>query len=517
LGEKIMSIKEKIIEFREKERISKLGGGIDQIEKQHKLGKLTARERIEKLLDPESFIELGMFVTHRCNDFGMEQKKIWGDGVVTGSGKINGRVVHLYSQDFTVFGGSLGEYHARKIGYIMDEAIRRGTPIIALTDSGGARIHEGPSHAAILFYRNFLASGVIPQISIILGPCSGGAAISAALADFVFVVEGISFLFTSGPGVVKALTGEDVTNEELGGARIHIEKSGVAHFITKSEEDCFEKVKTLLSFLPSNYKEEPPKVSTADDPNREISIESILGDDNEVYDMKNLIHAILDEGNFFEVQEFYAQNMIIGFGRLNGSPVGIIANQPLVLNGMIDLNAADKSARFIRFCDAFNIPIINFIDCPGYFSGKEQEHMGLIRHAAKMLYAYSEITVPRIAVAVRNVYGAGISGMGMSKEFGTDLTIAFPFAEIAVMKPEAAANIIFKDEIAKSPNPKETRTKKIQEYRDKFSNPYVAAERNWVDMIIDPKDIRRILINALERLKSKIKENHKVKHGNIPL
>lgn len=512
-----MDYKEKISEFREKEKIAKLGGGIEQIKKQHKLGKLSARERIEILLDRDSFIEVGMFVTHRCNDFGMDKKRIWGDGVITGSGKINGRIVHLFSQDFTVLGGSLGEYHAKKIGNIMEEAVQRGTPIIALADSGGARIHEGPSHAAYIFKRNFLASGVVPQLYIILGACSGGAAISAALADFVFVVENISYLFTSGPGVVKALTGEDVTNEELGGAKVHIEKSGIAHFISKSEEECFKKVKTLLSFLPSNYREEPPRVQTSDDPKREISLESILGNGEKDYDMKHLINAILDEGQFLEIQEFFAKNMIIGFGRLNGLTVGIVANQPLVLSGMIDLNAADKSARFIRFCDAFNIPIINLIDCPGYFSGREQEHMGLIRHAAKMVYAYSELTVPRIAVAVRNVYGAGISGMGMCKDFGTDLTIAFPFAEIAVMKPEAAANIIFKEEIEKSSNPKEMKEKLIREYRDKFANPYVAGERNWVDMIIDPKDIRKILINSLERLKGKVRINPNKTHGNIPL
>jgi acetyl-CoA carboxylase carboxyltransferase component len=512
-----MTLKGKIDEFKEKEKIARLGGGTNQIEKQHKLGKLAARERIELLLDPDTFLEVGMFVTHRCSDFGMDQRRIWGDGVVTGSGRIEGRTVHLYSQDFTVLGGSLGEYHAKKIGDVMDAAVERGTPIIGLGDSGGARIHEGPPHAATLLYRNYLASGVVPQIAVVLGPCSGGAAISASMADFVFVVEGIGYMFTSGPGVVKALTGEEVTNEELGGAKIHAEKSGVAHFITASEEDCFKKVRTLLSYLPSNFEENPPRLIPTDKPIREVAIDSIIADGDKPYDMKSIIRAVLDDDQFLEVQEFFAQNLIIGFGRLDGSTVGIVANQPLVLNGMVDMDAADKSARFIRFCDAFNIPLVNFIDCPGYFAGKEQEHRGLIRHAAKMLYAYGEVTVPRIAIAVRNVYGAGISGMGMSKAFGTDLTIAFPFAEFAAMKPEAAANVIFKDEIAKSADPKETRNKRIQEFREKFANPYVAAERGWLDMLIDPKVTRQVLIKALDTLKNKVRTSPRRRHGTIPL
>lgn len=512
-----MTIAAKVGEFKEKEKIARLGGGTDQTEKQHKLGKLTARERIDLILDPDTFLEVGMFVTHRCSDFGMDQRRIWGDGVVTGSGRVDGRTIHLYSQDFTVLGGSLGEYHAKKIGDMMDAAVERGTPIIGLGDSGGARIQEGPPHAATLLYRNYLASGVVPQIAVVLGPCSGGAAISAAMADFVFIVERIGHMFTSGPGVVKALTGEEVTNEELGGAKIHAEKSGVAHFIAASEEECFKKVRTLLSFLPSNFQEDPPRVVPKDNPTREVAVDSIITDSNKPYDMKGIIRAVLDDGQFLEVQEFFAQNLIIGFGRLNGLTVGVVANQPLVLNGMVDMDAADKSARFIRFCDAFNIPLVNFIDCPGYFGGKEQERRGLIRHAAKMLYAYGEVTVPRIAIAVRNVYGAGISGMGMSKAFGTDLTIAFPFAEIAVMRPEAAANVIFKDEIAKSPDPKELKNKKIHEYREKFANPYLAAERGWLDMIIDPKDTRQVLIKALDGLKNKVRGYPKRRHGTMPL
>ncbi len=517
LRDESMGVKKRVEELKENEKIAKLGGGLKQIEKQHALGKLTAQERIELLLDPLSFIEIGMFVTHQCYDFGMDRQRIWGDAVVTGSGKIEGRTVHVYAQDFTALGGSLGEYHAKKIGNIMDTAIEREVPIIALNDSGGARIQEGPPHYAIVFQRNYLASGVVPQIAVILGPCSGGAAISASLADFVFMVKGISQMFTSGPRVVKALTGEEISAQELGGAQVHGEKSGVAHFVTDSEEECFEKVRHLLSFLPSNYRENPPRMLAKDDPDREVEIESILENSQTPYDMRRIITSILDEKHFLEVQESFAQNLIVGFGHLDGFPTGIVANQPSILKGMVDLDASDKAARFIRFCDSFNIPLLNLVDCPGYFSGKDQEHRGLIRHAAKMLYAYGEVTVPRIAIAVRKVYGAGISGMGMSKAFGTDLTIAFPFAEIAVMEPEAAANVIFKDEIAKSKDPEEKRAQKIEEYREKFANPYVAAERGWIDVIVEPKKIRSFIIRAFERLRSKRRVRPEKRHGTIPL
>jgi len=512
-----MGWKEKIEELKEKEKTARLGGGLKQIEKQHALGKLTARERIEHLLDPSSFMEIGMFVTHRCYDFGMDRQRIWGDAVVTGSGRIDGRTVHVYAQDFTALGGSLGEYHAKKIGDIMDTAIAREVPIIALNDSGGARIQEGPPHYAVVFQRNYLASGVVPQIAVILGPCSGGAAISASLADFVFMVKGISQMFASGPRVVRALTGEEISAEELGGAQVHGGRSGVAHFVTDSEEECFQKVRYLLSFLPSSYRENPPRILPKDNPDREVEIESILDNGQTPYDMRSVIRSILDEGKFLEVQESFAQNLIVGFGHLHGFPTGIVANQPIVLKGMVDLDASDKAARFIRFCDAFNIPLLNLVDCPGYYSGKDQEHRGLIRHAAKMLYAYGEVIVPRVAIAVRKVYGAGISGMGISKAFGTDLTIAFPFAEIAVMEPEAAANVIFKDEIAQSPNPEERRTQKIQEYRDKFANPYVAAERGWVDVIIEPRQVRSFVIKAFERLRTKKRVRSEKNHGTIPL
>jgi acetyl-CoA carboxylase carboxyltransferase component len=436
--------------------------------------------------------------------------------VVTGSGVVDGRTVHLYAQDFTVFGGSVGEHHAKKIAALVEAAVEKRTPIVAMNDSGGARIQEGPHHYATLYYRNTLASGIVPQIAVVLGPCSGGAAISAGLADFVFMVEGMSDMFISGPGVVKALSGEEVTIQELGAARIHMEKSGVAHFMAPSEKECFQQVKHLLSFLPSHSRQEPPRVAPADDRDRTVEIESILEDGKKPYDMKRIIHSLLDEGQFLEVQASFAQNLIAGFGRLDGASVGLVANQPTVLNGMVDIDAADKATRFIRFCDAFNIPMVNLIDCPGYFGGKEQEHRGLIRHVAKMAYAYGEATVPRIAVAVKSVYGAGISGMGMSKAYGTDLTIAFPFSEIAAMKPEAAANVIFKEEIAKSSNPEETRSAKIQEYRERFANPYLAAERGWADMIMDPGKTRQVLIQGLDRLRTKAREYPDKRHGTIP-
>lgn len=503
-----MDIKEKIAELKEKEKIAKLGGGPNQIEKQHRLGKLTALERIESLLDPGSFLERGMFITHRCTDFGMGRQKFFGDGVITGSGKIEGRLVQIFAQDFTILGGSLGENHAIKIAGIMQIAIQVGVPIIALLDSGGARIQEGPSYYSKIFCKNAEASGVVPQISAILGPCSGGATISPSLGDFIFIVETIGHMFTGGPRVVKAITGEDITAEELGGARIHIEKSGVAHFLAKSEEECFQKIRRLLTFLPSNSHENPPELIPTDDPNRrEDALESVLTE-GDSYDMKKIICMIADHSDFMEVQQEFAPNIIIGFGRMDGRTVGIIANQPLVFSGMLDSDAAYKSEKFIRFCDNFNIPIINLVDCPGYLGGKEQEHRGLIRHAARMIYAYCTATVPRIAVAVKNVYGAGISGMGVSKDLGTDMTIAFPSAEIAVMKPEAAANILFRSEITNSIDPESIKMKKIQEYREKFANPYVAAEKGWIDAVVEPREIRPTLIRALDELRKKKRKGH---------
>jgi acetyl-CoA carboxylase carboxyltransferase component len=512
-----MTARDKAAELREKKRIAELGGGPAQIERQRKLGKLTARERIDLLLDPGTFSERGMLVTHHCTDFGMDRSKYFGDGVVTGSGKIDGRLVFIYAQDFTVFGGSLGESHALKIADIMTTAIRVGAPIIGLLDSGGARIQEGPSYYSKIFRKNVEASGWVPQITAILGPCSGGATISPSLGDFIFIVEGIGHMFATGPGVVKALTGEEVTAQDLGGGRVHVAKSGLAHFGEESEAECFKKMKHLLSFLPANCKEAPPELDPTDDPDRREERLGTIFYGKDPYDMKQIVSYLVDHGNFMEVQEEFARNIIIGFGRLNGKTVGMIANQPLVLNGMMDMDAADKLARFVRFCDAFNIPMINLVDCPGYFGGKEQEHRGLIRHASKMVYAYCEATVPRIAVAVRRVYGAGLSGMGMSKDLGTDIVFALPSAEIAVMGPEAAVNVLFKKEVSQAEDPEEMRMKKIEEYRERFANPYVAAERGWIDAVIEPKEIRPKLIRVLEDLKGKMSEAGRRKHGIIPV
>ncbi len=512
-----MTGKDRTEELRERRRIAELGGGPDQIEKQRKLGKLTARERIDLLLDPGTFAERGMLVTHHGTDFGMDRLKFFGDGVVTGSGKIDGRLVFIYAQDFTVFGGSLGESHAKKISDIMAAAIQVGAPIMGLLDSGGARIQEGPSYYSKIFRKNVEASGVVPQITAILGPCSGGATISPSLGDFIFIVEGIGHMFATGPGVVKALTGDEISAQDLGGRRIHIEKSGLAHFGAKSEAECFKKMKRLLSFLPSNGKETPPEVAPTDDPNRGDEMLGTMLYGKDPYDMKQIISCILDHGDFMEVQEEFARNIIIGLGRMNGKTVGMIANQPLVLNGMMDMDAADKSARFVRFCDAFNIPMINLVDCPGYFGGREQEHRGLIRHASEMVYAYCEATVPRIAVAVKRVYGAGLSGMGVSRDLGTDIVFALPSAEIAVMGPEAAVNVLFKKEVSGADKPEEIRAKKIEEYRETFANPYVAAERGWIDAVIEPKDIRPRLIRALDALKRRKSDGHRRKHSLMPL
>jgi acetyl-CoA carboxylase carboxyltransferase component len=514
-----MGVKKRVEELKEKEEIAKLGGGSEQTEKQHARGKLTARERIDLLVDRDSFLELEMFVTHRSTKLGMDKERYYGDGVAVGSGRIDGRVVYIFAQDFTVMGGSLGEAHAKKICNVMESAIRVGAPIIGLIDSGGARIQEGLGHYGSIFYRNTLAAGVIPQISLILGPCAGGAVYSPALSDFVFMVDGISRMHITGPEVIKAVTGEVVTAEQLGGAKVHSEKSGVAHFVVPDEKECFHLVKQLLRFLPSNSGESPPRSPCDDDPNRmEVRLEEIIPEDpRKPYDMREIIRMVMDQYDFFEIQEGYARNILIGFGRLNSDPIGIIANQPLVHAGCLDINASDKAARFIRFCDAFNIPIVNFVDCPGYLPGTQQEYGGIIRHGAKMLYAYCEATVPRISIVTRKIYGGAMSGMAVSKLVGTDVTAVLPTAEIAIMGPEAAANIIFKEEIAKAENHAEMRKKKIEEYREKFANPYVAAEEGWIDAIIEPKRIRPFLIAALERLKGKKLIRPSKKHGTIPL
>ncbi len=512
-------MKENIEELKKKTAQALLGGGLKQIERQRKQGKLTARERIEALVDPGSFMEIEMFVTHQCIKFGMDKEKFYGDGVVTGSGRIGGRLVYIYSQDFTVMGGSLGKAHAGKICHVMDLAIKVGAPIIGLIDSGGARIQEGLGQYGSIFFRNTLASGLVPQFSLILGPCAGGAVYSPALCDFVFMVEGISKMHITGPNVIKAVTGEEITAEELGGAKVHSQLSGVAHLVAKSERECFEQVKKLFSFLPENYLKEAPRESCDDSPDRLTEeIEKIIPDSPQrAYDMKKIIRLVADNRDFFEIQADFAKNIIIGFIHLDGNTVGVIANQPLVSAGSLDIDASDKSARFIRFCDAFNIPILNLVDCPGYLPGKQQEYGGIIRHGAKTLYAYCEAVVPRISVIVRKIYGGAMSGMAVSKLVGTDLTIALTTAEIAIMGPEGAANIIFKDEIERAEDPKQMRIQKVNEYRQKFANPYVAAEEGWIDAIIEPAALRSYLIRAFAQLKGKTEQRPRKKHGIIPL
>jgi acetyl-CoA carboxylase carboxyltransferase component len=514
-----MPVEEKNAELREKRAQAKLGGGREQRERQHQKGKLTARERIDLLLDPDSFLEMEMFVTHQSTKFGLEKEKYYGDGVVVGSGTIAGRLVYIYSQDFTVMGGSLGKAHATKICHVMDLAIKVGAPVIGIIDSGGARIQEGLGQYGSIFYRNTLAAGVVPQLALILGPCAGGAVYSPALCDFVFMVEGISKMHITGPNVIKAVTGEEITAEELGGAKIHGQVSGVAHFVAKTEGECFEQVKSLLSFLPANWRETPPAHEAQDDPRRLTpEIEKIIPDNPQrAYDMKKIIRVVADGNDFFEVQPDFAKNIIIGFLRLDGAAVGVIANQPLVSAGSLDIDASDKSARFIRFCDAFNIPILNLVDCPGYLPGKHQEYGGIIRHGAKTLYAYCEATVPRVSVIVRKIYGGAMSGMAVSKLVGTDFTVALTTAEIAIMGPEGAANIIFKDEIEKAPDPKAMRAEMVDRYRRQFANPYVAAEEGWIDQIIEPREMRSCLVGLFKQLKGKTELRPDKRHGTIPL
>ncbi|MFN8597124.1 MAG: carboxyl transferase domain-containing protein [Anaerolineae bacterium] len=500
---------------------AKQGGGADRVEKQHKQGKLTARERIDLLLDSGSFRELDMFVTHRSSDFGMEDKKYLGDSVVTGWGTIDGRLVYVFSQDFTVFGGSLSQVHAEKICKVMDLALKNGAPVIGLNDSGGARIQEGVVSLggyADIFLRNTLASGVVPQISAIMGPCAGGAVYSPALTDFIFMVKNTSYMFITGPDVVKSVTHEDVSFEELGGAAVHNSKSGVAHFAMDSEADCLFMIRRLLSYLPQNNLEDPPFIKTADDPLRmEEALNSIVPDNpNKPYDMKEVIQYIVDDGSFYEVQESFAMNIIVGFARLGGHSVGIVAQQPQVLAGVLDIDASEKAARFIRFCDSFNIPIITFEDVPGFLPGVGQEHAGIIRSGAKLLYAYCEATVPKITVVTRKSYGGAYCVMN-SKHIRGDLNLAWPSAEIAVMGPDGAVNIIFRNEIKAADDPVARKAELVAEYREKFANPYVAAEWGYIDDVIEPKETRPRLINALEMLQNKRDANPPKKHGNIPL
>src|SRR5512136_434809 len=500
---------------------AKQGGGADRVEKQHAQGKLTARERIELLLDSGSFRELDMFVTHRATDFGMEDKKYLGDSVVTGWGTIDGRLVYVFSQDFTVFGGSLSQVHADKILKVMHLALRNGAPIIGLNDSGGARIQEGVVSLggyADIFLQNTLASGVIPQISAIMGPCAGGAVYSPALTDFIFMVKNSSYMFVTGPDVVKTVTHEDVTFEELGGATVHNSKSGVAHFAADSEADCLYMIRKLLSYLPQNNLEDPLFVKTQDDPLRmEEALNSIVPDSpNKPYDIKEAIQLIVDDGQFFEVHEHFAPNIVVGFARLGGHSIGIVAQQPQVLAGVLDIDASEKAARFIRFCDCFNVLIITFEDVPGFLTGVGQEHGGIIRSGAKLLYAYCEATVPKITVITRKAYGGAYCVMN-SKHIRGDLNYAFPSAEIAVMGPDGAVNIIFRGELKEAKDKKATKEKLVADYRAKFASPYKAAELGYIDEVILPEDTRPRLINALEMLQNKRDSNPPKKHGNIPL
>ncbi len=497
-----------------------LGGGTAAIEKQHSLGKLTARERIDLLLDDGSFEEIGKFVKHRCYYFGLEKKEIPYDAVVTGFGTIDGRKVAVFSQDFTVQGGSLGEMHAKEIMKIQDMAMKYGMPVIGINDSGGARIQEGVDALfgyGGIFLRNTHASGVIPQISVIAGPCAGGAVYSPAITDFIIMVEGTSQMFITGPAVVKAVTNEDVDKDELGGAMIHNSVSGVAHFMAKSDEEALNIARKILSYIPANNQKNPEDISY--DLSYKVSdkiYDVVPLDPKKAYDIRDILNLVLDPESFFEVQPFYARNIVVAFARIGGKSVGIIANQPNILAGVLDIDASDKASRFIRFCDAFNVPLLTFVDTPGFLPGVGQEHGGVIRHGAKLLYAYSEATVPMVSIILRKSYGGAYIAMA-SQHLGADFVYAWPNAEIAVMGANGAANIIFAKEIASSPNPEETRKAKIQEYKDKFNNPYIAAERGYIEGIIDPKDTRDTIIKALRVAETKTEKRPVRKHGNIPL
>jgi propionyl-CoA carboxylase beta chain len=515
------TVKEKVHRLRELREQVKLGGGKDRIEEQHKRGKLTARERIDLLLDPNSFVELDPYVTHICTDFGMAEKKIPGDGVVTGFGTIEGRLVYVFSQDFTVFGGSLGEMFAKKVCKIMDLAMKTGAPVIGINDSGGARIQEGVASLAgygDIFFRNVLASGVIPQISAIMGPCAGGAVYSPALTDFIVMVDKTSHMFITGPEVIKTVLGQEVSFEDLGGAMVHSQTSGVAHFMASNEEEGVALIKKLLSYLPSNNMEEPPAIEPQDDPNRtdEHLVEIIPDDPDKPYDVKEIILRVIDNGDFLEVQPLWAPNIVIGFARLNGRPVGIVANQPKFYAGALDIQSSTKAGRFVRFCDCFNIPVITFVDVPGFLPGIDQEHGGIIRHGSKLLYAYIEATVPKITLILRKDYGGAYDVMG-SKHSGGDINYAWPTAEIAVMGPEGAINIVFRKELAAAKDPKQKRKELVSSYRQKFANPYITAQKAYIDDVIEPAHTRPKLITALEMLLTKREPRPSKKHANIPL
>ena len=516
-----MSNQAKIQRLQEMQHRSTQGGGAARIERQHAQGKLTARERLELLLDKGSFVELDRFVTHRSHDFGMAEQQVLGDGVVTGYGTVDRRLVYVYAQDFTVLGGSLSETQAEKICKVMEMAMKNGAPIVGLTDSGGARIQEGVLSLggyADIFLRNTLASGVVPQISVVMGPCAGGAVYSPALTDFVIMVKNTSYMFVTGPEVVKTVTHEDVTFEELGGAQTHASLSGVTHFAADGEEDAIYLVQKLLSYIPSNNMADPPLVRSEDDPLRTDEALDVLvpPEPNRPYDMHEIIARLVDDGEFLEVMQNWAANVLIGFARLDGRSVGIVANQPAVLAGVLDIDASAKAARFVRFCDAFNIPILTLVDVPGFLPGTAQEHGGIIRHGAKLIYAYAEATVPKVTVITRKAYGGAYCVMS-SKHMRGDINLAWPTAEIAVMGPEGAVNIIFRRELERADDPEAARTAQVADYREKFANPYVAAARGFIDAVIEPHETRPRLINALEMLQNKRDTNPPKKHGNIPL
>jgi propionyl-CoA carboxylase beta chain len=515
--------RKEIAELRRRSAAAEEGGGAERREREHQAGKLSARERIALLLDEGTFEELDKFVTHRCVDFGMDQQQPPGDGFITGFGRIDGRLVYVFAQDFTVFGGSLSESNALKICKIMDTAMRVGAPLIGLNDSGGARIQEGVRSLAgyaDIFLRNTLASGVIPQISAIMGPCAGGAVYSPAITDFIFMTADASYMFVTGPDVIKTVTHEEVTKQELGGAMTHNATSGVAHFAARDDAECLAMIRELLSFLPSNNMEDPPRRAAADPADRaDPSLDDVVpADAMQPYDMKDVIHAVADDRYFFEVQEHFAKNILTGFARLDGRPVGIVANQPAVLSGVLDINASVKGARFVRFCDAFNIPLVTFEDVPGFLPGTQQEFGGIIKHGAKLLFAFAEATVPKLTVITRKAYGGAYCVMA-SKHIRTDANFAWPTAEIAVMGAEGAVNIVYKRELEQAPASERERLRqqKTAEFRERFANPYVAAERGYIDAIIEPRETRRRLITALAALENKRDTNPKKKHGNIPL
>lgn len=517
----IVSVEQRIEQVRDHKTEALKGGGEERVKRQHERGKMTARERIDLLLDKSSFVETDMFARHRATGFGLEERRPYGDGVVTGWGMIDGRKVFVFSQDFTVEGGSLGEVFAEKICKVMDLALSTGAPVIGLNDSGGARIQEGaPSLAgyAYIFDRNVRSSGVIPQISVILGPCAGGAVYSPAMTDFVFMSQGTSHMYITGPAVIKTVTGEDVTQEELGGAMTHGSKSGVAHFVGSDEEQTLQMVRYLMSFIPSNNLDDPPYFTPTDDPERrEQALVDLMPDEsNKPYDMHEVIKHVFDDGEFFEVFPHWAGNILTGFARLNGRSVGVVANQPQVLAGTLNIDASVKGARFVRFCDAFNIPLITFVDVPGFLPGTDQEYGGIIRHGAKLLYAFTEATVPRLTVITRKAYGGAYVVMN-SKHIRADVSFAWPSAEIAVMGPEGAVEIIHRKELEDAADPVEKRAELISDYTEKFSNPFIAAERGYVDDVIEPQDTRPRLIAALEMLSTKREAIPQRKHGNIPL